>query len=376
MKRLVLVGPGHAHLFVLEALARAPLPGVETVLVSLGGRQLYSGMVPGWIAGDYALEQLSFELEGLARAAGARLEPSGAAELRADSRELQLGDGRVLGYDVASFDIGSLPAGTELPGVKEHARVLKPLERTLTVLTEATRESGPLLVVGGGAAGVELALCLQARTGRSTTLIERGEEVPRGMPRSAKRLVRGLLARRGVALHTEAALVSLSPEAAQLASGESLPFTTCVWATGARAPELFARSGAAVDAQGFLAVEDTLRSPSHPELFAAGDCAGFISGQQVPKAGVYAVRQGPVLSANLRAALTGQGPLQPYRAQRGFLSLLNAGDGTAVGAWKGLAFQGRAVWRLKDAIDRRFMARFQRLAGQLPGSRQAPLSGE
>ena len=369
MKRLVLVGPGHAHLYVLEALARAPLPGVETVLVSLGARQLYSGMVPGWIAGDYTVEQLSLELEGLARAAGARLEPSGAAQLRAHQRELQLGDGRVLGYDVASFDIGSLPGGAELPGVKEHARVLKPLERALTALTEAASQSGPLLVVGGGAAGVELALCLQARTRRPTTLVERGDEVPRGMPRSARRLVLGLLERRGVALRTGSALVSLSPEAARLESGESLPFTTCVWATGARAPELFAGSGAAVDARGYLAVEDTLRSASHPELFAAGDCAGFIRGQLVPKAGVYAVRQGPVLTDNLRAVLTGQGSVRAYRAQRGFLSLMNAGDGTAVGAWKGLAFHGRSMWRLKDTIDRRFMARFQRLAGPLSGSR-------
>ncbi len=368
MKRLVLVGPGHAHLFVLEALARAPVPGVETVLVSLGMRQLYSGMVPGWIAGDYTLEQLSFDLAGLARAAGARLEPSGAVGLRADQRELRLGDGRVLGYDVVSFDIGSLPAGTELPGVKEHALVLKPLEHTLTVLTEAARQSGPLLVVGGGAAGVELALCLQARTRRPTTLIERGDEVPRGAPRAAQRLMRKLLVQREVELRTGAALASLSSDAARLQSGESLPFTTCVWAAGARAPEFFAGSGAAVDAQGYLAVEDTLRSPSHPELFAAGDCAGFTSGQQVPKAGVYAVRQGPVLSDNLREVLTGQGSLHPYRAQRGFLSLLNAGDGTAVGAWKGFAFRGRATWRLKDIIDRRFMTRFQRLAGQLPGS--------
>jgi pyridine nucleotide-disulfide oxidoreductase family protein len=369
MKRLVLVGPGHAHLYVLEALARAPLPGVETVLVSLGPRQLYSGMVPGWIAGDYALEQLSFELAGLARAAGARLEPSGAAELRADRRELLLGDGRVLGYDVASFDIGSLGAGADMPGVTEHALLLKPLDRMLTVLSEALRQPGPLLIVGGGAAGVELALCLQARTGRPTTLVERGEEVPRGVPPSAQRLIRRVLARRGVELRVAAALSSLSPGAARLESGESLPFTTCVWATGPRAPGLFTPSGAAVDSQGYLAVEDTLRSPSHPELFAAGDCAGFLSGQRVPKAGVYAVRQGPVLSANLRAALTGKGPPRPYRAQAGFLSLMNAGDGTAVAAWKGLALHGRAMWRLKDAIDRRFMARFQRLTGQLPGSR-------
>jgi pyridine nucleotide-disulfide oxidoreductase family protein len=369
MKRLVLVGPGHAHLYVLEALARAPLSNVETVLVSLGSRQLYSGMLPGWIAGDYALEQLSFELEGLTRAAKARLEPSGARALRANQRELELGDGRVLGYDVVSFDIGSLPAGTELPGVKEHALVLKPLERALEVLAKASHQQGPLLVVGGGAAGVELALCLQARTGRPTLLVERGAEVPRGAPRSAQRLVQGLLARRGILLRTDAVLASLNPGAALLESGESLPFTTCVWATGARAPEFFAGSGAAVDVQGYLAVEDTLRSPSHAELFAAGDCAGFISGQHVPKAGVYAVRQGPVLSTNLRASLTGEGALRPYRAQAGFLSLLNAGDGTAVAAWKGLAFHGQAMWRLKDAIDRRFMARFQGLAGQRSGSR-------
>jgi len=178
------------------------------------------------------------------------------------------------------------------------------------------------------------------------------------------RLVQRVLARRQVALRLGAAVASVSPGSVALTSGEALPFTTCVWATGARPPALFARSGAALDAHGYLAVEDTLRSPSHPELFAAGDCAGFTSGQRVPKAGVYSVRQGPVLSANLRAALTGVGPLQPYRAQSGFLSLLNVGDGTAIAAWKGLAFHGRASWRLKDTIDRRFMARFQRLAAR------------
>ncbi len=361
MKRLVLVGPGHAHLFVLEALARAPLPDVEVVLVSLGPTQLYSGMVPGHLAGQYALAQLTFDLSALARAAGARLEPSGAESLDAGRRELRLGSGAVLAYDVASFDIGSLPAGDDVPGVREHAVTLKPLERALTQLTDALREPGPLLVVGGGAAGVELALCLQARTGRPVTLVEQGPQVPRGGSPAAARRVRALLMRRGVALRLDSAVTSLSAGAAQLSSGEALPFSACVWATGARAPTLFASSGAAVDARGYLGVHDTLQSPSHPELFAAGDCAGFTSGQLVPKAGVYSVRQGPVLGANLRACLTGEGTLKAYRAQPDFLSLLNAGDGTAVAVWKGLALGGRLAWRLKDSIDRRFMARFQRL---------------
>lgn len=363
MKRLVLVGAGHAHLFVLEALARAPLPGVETVFVSVGSRQLYSGMMPGWLAGDYALEQLSFNLKGLAQAAGARLEPSGARIVDAHRREVHLWNGQVLSYDVASFDIGSLAAGTHLPGVLEHAVTLKPLEKLRGLLITATERTGPLLVVGGGAAGVELALCLQARTGRPTTLLESGDAVPRGAPRSAVRVVHRLLARREVTLRLGAQVASVSEASVLLTSGEAVPFTTCVWATGPKPHPLFATSGAALDAQGYLAVEDTLQSPSHPEIFAAGDCAGFINGQRVPKAGVYSVRQGLVLVSNLRVALTGQGWLKPYRAQAGFLSLLNAGDGTAVGAWKGLAFHGRAMWRLKDSIDRRFMARFQRLSG-------------
>jgi selenide,water dikinase len=193
-------------------------------------------------------------------------------------------------------------------------------------------------------------------------LLEEGTQVPRGASRAAGREVLALLARRGITVRRESRVTALEAGVAHLASGEPLPFGTCVWATGPRAPELFAASGAAVDARGYLAVRDTLESPSHPGLFAAGDCAGFISGQHVPKAGVYAVRQGPVLRDNLRAFLTGEGTPRPYRAQGGFLSLLNAGDGTAVGDWRGLAFHGRAMWRLKDLIDRRFLERFQRLS--------------
>lgn len=228
MKRLVLAGPGHAHLFVLEALARTRWPGVETVLVSRGRTQLYSGRVPGYLAGQYALEALSFDLEGLARAAGARLEPDGVTGLDADRRELRLGDGRMLTYDAASFDIGSLPAGDTVPGVREHAVFLKPLEGALSRLASG-QETGPLLVVGGGAAGVEVALCLQARTGRPTVLLEDGPQVPRGASRAAVRQVRGLLERRGIHLRLESRVTALETGVAHLDSGERLAFGTCGW---------------------------------------------------------------------------------------------------------------------------------------------------
>ncbi len=363
MKRLVLIGSGHPHLLLLQRLTRERLPGVEVTLVSKGTRQLYSGMLSGCLAGMYPPGALQVALPALARGAGARLEPSGAEALDAAEQRVQLGDGRVLAYDVASVDVGSAPAADELPGVRELAVPLKPLETALSRLTPRT--AGPLLVVGGGAAGVELALCLQARGASPVTLVAREAELPSGLSASAQRLALRLLARRGIALHREEEVVALHRgehglHRAQLRSGGTLPFATCVWATGPRPAPLLSSCGAALDAEGYLAVSDTLESTSQPGLFAAGDCAGFVSEQQVPKAGVYAVRQAPVLWHNVRARLRGEGALRSYRAQRGALTLLNAGDGTALGSWHAVGAHGRAVLRLKDAIDRRWMRRFPR----------------
>ena len=361
MKRLVLLGPGHPHLLLLAHFARARPAGVEVVLVSQGPAQLYSGMLSGCLAGIYPPEALQVDLPALARAAGARLEQSGAQGLEASARSVRLGDGRVLEYDVASVDVGSAPAHDDVPGVHALAVPLKPLDGALARL--GTLPTGPLLVVGAGAAGVELALCLQARAQVPTTLVERG---PCALPEQsarAQRLAARVLARRGIALLTGESVAALEPgegglHQARLTSGRTLPFATCVWATGPRPHPLLAGSGAALDAKGYLAVHDTLESTSHPGLFAGGDCAGFVSGQHVPRAGVYAVREAPVLIHNVRARLARSTALRRYRAQSAYLALMNAGDGTALGVWRGLAVEGRALLRLKDRIDRRFMRRF------------------
>ncbi len=112
--------------------------------------------------------------------------------------------------------------------------------------------------------------------------------------------------------------------------------------------------------------EFALQVAGHDDLFAVGDCATLIEYPATPKAGVYAVRQGPYLARNLRAALADQ-PLEAYQPQRDFLTLLNLGDGTALGAKWGLSFAGRWAMRLTDRIDRAFMRRFQ--VSQLPPAR-------
>jgi NADH dehydrogenase FAD-containing subunit len=131
-----------------------------------------------------------------------------------------------------------------------------------------------------------------------------------------------------------------------------------IWATGAAPPDLVRDSPLERDAGGFARVRSTLEVVGAPDLFAAGDCAALEDHPWVPKAGVYAVRQGPVLEANLRARLRGDA-LRAYRPQREFLALINLGQRRALGTKWGIALAGRWVWCAKDRIDRRFVRRFR-----------------
>jgi NADH dehydrogenase FAD-containing subunit len=355
MRRLVLVGAGHAHLIVLEGLARAPIDA-DVHVVNLGDAPLYSGMVPGYWAGHYRREELTVDLPALCAAAHATLHVSGASALDADNQFVTLGDGTRLDYALAALDIGSQSRGDDAADVRRYAVLLKPMTQAST--PELSRAADGVVVVGGGAAGLELALCLRARTGAATRLVSDAERVPAGAsPRLAK-AARAVLEEKGVELVRDR-VTAIEEHRISLESGRELPRGLVVWATGPRAHAWLRASGAAVDAEGYVLVDDTLRSTSHASLFGAGDCVSFASGQPVKKAGVYSVREGPILLRNLRAALEGK-PLQPYAAQPGFLSLLDVGDGTALGAWKGFVVRGRWVRRLKARIDRAFMARFPR----------------
>jgi len=146
-------------------------------------------------------------------------------------------------------------------------------------------------------------------------------------------------------------------------AGRPLFADLVVWAPGAAPPPLLAASpGLPLDPAGFLRVRSTLQVEGFDELFAAGDCATLAEHPWVPKAGVYAVRQGPVLDANLRAHLAGAA-LRPYRPQRVFLALLNLGDRRALAVRRPFVAGGRLAWHLKDRIDRRFVARFRAAGG-------------
>jgi len=373
VKRLVLIGGGHSHLEVLRRLAAQPRHGLEVVLLTPDRHAIYSGMIPGVIAGDYAFEDCRIDLAALARRAGARLVLAAATGLDPGRRGVLSSSGESLEYDLASLDVGSRPATHGVPGVAEHAMNARPAAQLLQRLAAWTAPRGQgkprrIAVVGAGAAGAEIAFTLWHRLNRDgamgaqVTLVADAAGLLPGFDTGTRRLAVGIAAAREIPLRLGAAVIAVDAKGLTLAGGEHLEADLVIWVAGAAAPSWIAATPLATDAAGFVAINDCLQSLSHPEVFAAGDCAGNAADPR-PKSGVFAVRQGPVLAANLLRASRGE-PLLSFHSSSGALAILNCGGRRALASWRGHAFSGRWVWGWKDWLDRRFLRRYRGGRGQ------------
>jgi selenide,water dikinase len=375
-RELVLVGGGHAHVQVLRRLVMAPRPDLRTTVVLDRPLALYSGMVPGVVAGQYRPHEAEIDVWPLARRAGARIVDAAATGIDTNAARLLVEGRPPIAYDAVSFDVGATVAGLDIPGVREHAVPTRPIGRFVERIDAAITTLGAsprILVVGAGAGGVEVAFVLRHRTRGEVTLLEAGDTLLPGWTAGLGRRVRAAAELRGVTIRTGTTVTRVEPNRAYVTGGDPLPFDLLVWVTGAAPHPWMAALGLPTDPRGFLRVGATLQVPDHPAIFGAGDCVS-LDGHALSKAGVYAVRQGPVLTDNLFARLSGA-PLRAYTPQRGFLTLLNLGDGVAIGAKGPFAFGGAWAWRWKDRIDRAFMARFQSMAADDTPT-FAPMSSE
>lgn len=353
---LVLVGGGHAHALVLRMWGMTPLPGARLTVIDPAPTVAYSGMLPGFVAGHHDMDGLSIDLVRLAQFAGARLITAAVTGIDPAARLIRVPGRPAVAYDLASIDIGVTSAMPDIPGFADHAVPVKPLSPFATAWTALMAQGGAprIVVIGGGVAGAEIAMAMAHRlAGRgSVDLVERGRALAVLGP-GARARVLAALRDLGVSLHEDSPVAAVTAQAVHLADGRTIPATFVCGAAGAHPHGWLAGSGLVLH-EGFVAVDRHLRS-SDPAVFAAGDCAHMTATPR-PKAGVFAVRQAPVLFANLRAALAG-GTLGTYAPQRDYLKLVSLGGRRALAEKWGLALAGPALWRWKDRIDRRFMAR-------------------
>ena len=363
MRRLILVGAGHAHAQVLKAWASAPRSDVELVLVSPHALAPYSGMVPGWLSGVYRYDEIVIDFVQLAARAGARWICAEIDSMDPDRQSISLSNGQSLGYDWLSLNVGSTlqPSTDALCAQMLPMRPLADLyQRYETLLShwrsEADDQPLRVVAVGGGAAGFEslLAVLRRLRQERPDRVVQgllmtSGSRVLPDYPARVQRVALRTLYDAGVDVQVNTVWHDSRDQGSDW----------ILWATGAQSHAWQrdpARRGAlAVSAEGYVLIDAQLRSVSHPNIFAVGDCAQWTPA--LPKAGVYAVRMGPVLSYNLHAALN-RSSLRNYQPQRRFLSLLATADGRAIASRGCWTWSGRWAWYLKNDIDRRFIRRF------------------
>ncbi|WP_280478315.1 NAD(P)/FAD-dependent oxidoreductase [Nocardia asiatica] len=185
------------------------------------------------------------------------------------AKRVVLDSARALEYDSLIYALGSIADVESVPGVAEHACSVATLEDVRALPTAG----GPVAVVGSGATGIELAAELaESRPGTRVLLI--GSEEPGAWlsPR-AQAHIRRTLERLGVEIRSGAKVIEVSPAGPRLADGSLVEAAATVWTTGFRVPDLAARSGLAVDSDGRVLTDATLRSVSHPDIYAAGDAA-------------------------------------------------------------------------------------------------------
>jgi len=346
VKRVLLIGAGHGHLVVLRSLAQKPLYGARITLITPNLKQVYSGMLPGILAGHYRRAEAEIDAAALAERGYVEVEQGVVERLDLERRLALLKDGRSFAYDVASLNVGSL-ISEALPG-SQHALPVKPFDEFLGRLRIAER----VAVVGAGAAGVELAMALRHR-GAQVTLYSDKLMLSENL---AARVLRQLR-RRKVDFRPGMPVTSVERGPVVVAGAAKQAFDLVLLATGAAPLPWLRESGLAVDERGFVLVHPTLQSLSHPEVFALGDCA-TLRDTPHPRSGVFSVRHGESLIENLRRLIGGV-PLEPYVPQDKALLLLSCGARYAIAERGDWTAQGRWVWWWKNRIDRGWIASFR-----------------
>jgi pyridine nucleotide-disulfide oxidoreductase family protein len=350
---LLLAGAGHAHLGVLRLWASQPQtrPSGRIGLLNADAHAWYSGMLPGLLAGRYALDECRIDLRKLCAAAGVELIIGQACGLTPQFKQLHLSHTQTLDYGYLSLNLGSLPALPKHHGSGLELLAVKPFNAFIAQWQQWQAQPQGLAIIGGGAAGVELSLALAPQL-PAVTLISAGSLLA-GHPPALRQRALAHLRRAGVSVR-EQCRVDEALDQQLLCAGQVVwQGRRAIVASGASALPWLASSGLDCDKQGFVRIGATLQSSSHTSIFAVGDCASLAN---TPHNGVYAVRQGPVLAHNLAARLQGRA-LHTYQPQPRALALLACGDGSALASWAGITAEGRWLGRWKDYLDQSFMHR-------------------
>ena len=370
---IVLLGVGHTNSHVLRMWKMGKRPhNSQLVCVSDFPIATYSGMLPGALAGQYPLEKMEIDLVRFSQSAGARLVIGKVTGLDRARQQLIFADRPPLTYDLLSVGIGSRPTLSGVNIASDSALlVVKPMQtfmrrlrdRVQTLTAQHTDRPLKICVVGGGIGSIEIAFGLRQRfradgiKDPEISLVTSAPHAGKGLLDSTVQKIAKQFQRHSIDVKSGNRVAGVESDHLTLVGGGTIEADIVIWATNAVAHDLFKSFDLEKDDRGFILTGPTLQSVSDERIFAVGD-SGTIADANLDKAGVYAVRQGPILTTNLERFVQSR-TLEQYKPQKNYLKIVNVCDGTAISQHFGRSVHGRAQWWLKNRIDEKFMKMYQ-----------------
>ncbi|MCE7913465.1 MAG: hypothetical protein DYH15_02040 [Nitrosomonas sp. PRO4] len=368
-KDICLIGGGHSHIIAIKQLGmQPPSSNIRISLICNDQFILYSGMLPGLISGHYLPQDCYIDLQKLCNQAKITFIQDEVERIDLLSKQIYCNLHTRFSYDLMSINIGSQPMLLDIKGASRYGCPIKPLKQFLPNwlkwlhAAQSTNEPKHIVIIGGGAASIEILLAIHYKLSHTNlphvnfSLICAHPSILNSYNQRIKQYFDDYLNKLGINVITGKRVTAINQHKLVIDNDMTLDYDFVVWATNASAQPWVAKSGLKCDPSGFILVDQFLRSVSHTDVFAVGDCANFIHTPLV-KNGVYAVRQGPILANNLIAASHNRS-LLAFKPQKYFLSLLATGDRHAVASLGPLHAHGKWIWLWKNYIDRTFIEQF------------------
>jgi NADH dehydrogenase FAD-containing subunit len=358
MKTIVLVGAGHAHLYCLRSLQNEKNLQANVILISGSRYQYYSGMFSGFTEGIYSIDEIRVDVSELSSRANVTFIEKLVMKVDPHRKKVMCSDGSEYAFDVISFDIGS-----KTDEISHFCSWLVPIKPNYFFAENVLefRDSDYPVIVGGGASGVELALSILAwkkkkQLNPRVTLIS-SSPLLSSFGRFVSAKIEAIAKNKGLQIFTNDEVIDMNEHTLLTKQNRSVPHTNVLWLTGPKADSLFAKSDLPCDNKGFLLVKDTLQNTKYPFIFGAGDCVTMVNYPTLPKNGVYAVRQGPVLWNNLKRFISGES-CEKFKPQKRYLAILSTGNHEALFIYGRHFYHGRSAWQIKHWIDKKFINKY------------------
>ncbi|MEI5909389.1 FAD-dependent oxidoreductase [Bacillus spongiae] len=360
MKTIVLVGGGHSHVYCVKMLKEHKHPQMNWILLSNSKKQYYSGMFSGFTEGLYAEEDTYIDLEKLAINSNATFVEATVLSVDPIQQKILCSNGEVISYDILSLDIGSTNKSPNIEGLTNENLAIKPNEKFPDQIHTLRQATNPV-IIGGGAAGIEMALSLLAwqkkYSSRTDVTLLHSAPLLKGAGEKTSQKITQLASKQGLKLVKDRA-IRVDNSVVYTAGGSQIDFDTIMYLGGPHPPDLIKSAMLPTDEVGFLLVNSCLQTEAFPNIFGAGDCITISDQKDMPKNGVNAVRQGPILFRNIMSFAFDE-PLESYTPKKADLAILSTGFKEGFFLYGRWSFHGKWAWFVKNFIDRRFMDKYR-----------------